>query len=82
MQFHELRVPFMRMVIFSDINLNTGHFCTFVNVLLYKVQFISFMYIIQIKMHDIFKVYFVEHVNVLIILRCFHIIVVYFIKNY
>ncbi len=62
--------------------LDIGHFCTFVNVLLYKVQFISFMYIIQIKMHDIFKVYFVEHVNVLIILRCFHIIVVYFIKNY
>ncbi len=66
----------MRMVIFSDINLNTVEvtsdklllifikllfygvfdiFCTFVNVLLYKVQFISFVYLMRIKMHDIVR---------------------------
>ncbi len=31
------------------------HLCTFVNILLYKVQFISFVYLMRIKMHDIVR---------------------------
>lgn len=56
-------------------------FCMFVNVLMYKVQFISFVYLIRIKMHDFRKVYCVENFNVFIMLRYFHNIVVYFIKK-
>ncbi len=53
----------------------------FVNVLLYKMQFISFVYLMIIKMYDFCKVYCVENVNVFIILRCFYNCVVYVIKS-
>ncbi len=53
----------------------------FVNVLLYKMQFISFVYLMIIKMYDFCKVYCVENVNVFIILRYFYNCVVYVIKS-
>ncbi len=53
----------------------------FVNVLLYKMQFISFVYLMIIKMYDFCKVYCVENVNVVIILRYFYNCVVYVIKS-
>ncbi len=52
----------------------------FVNVLLCKVQFISFVYLMIIQIHD-FLSYSVDNFNVFIILRYFHINVVYFIKS-